>query len=107
MGTIINKRHFERLAGLLEGREIRKGGKVISIQGSVVGEIGASELHAVTGITREADGDALQLLDRCGMVLICLCRHCLRSVTRSGEVAFDGPATDARSRRRGAASIGR
>jgi len=25
MGTIINKRHFERLAGLLEGREIRKG----------------------------------------------------------------------------------
>ena len=26
MGTIVNKRHFERLAGLLEGREIRKGG---------------------------------------------------------------------------------
>src|SRR5206468_3609368 len=42
------------------GWEVGECGKVVSVFGGFAGEPVAGELHAVAGVTREADGDAIQ-----------------------------------------------
>ena len=37
------------------GRVVREGGQVVAVQGDRVGELAAGDLHAVTGVTAEAD----------------------------------------------------
>jgi len=47
--------------------EIRKGREVVPEHGGLAGEAPAGQLHAVAGVAREADDDAVDLLDRLGL----------------------------------------
>ena len=58
-------------------RIVGKGADVIPKQGRRRGELRAGQLHAVAGVAGEADGDALQFLDRWGGMLFGFCGHAL------------------------------
>ena len=57
------------------GGEVRQRGDVMAIDRGGARELAAGELHAVTGVAREADRDAIKLLDRGRRMLFGFCCH--------------------------------
>ena len=79
------------------GGELRQGGQIVAEQGAGRGEPVAGELHAVAGVAREAQHDAvgsadLGLLPRCrSLVLLCAGQERADSSTRGRSPAIRCP----------------